>query len=308
MKKINGAVLLQTVILAAYCLAFIALLITGQIKSYVHPRIEKYAWFAVVALLLMTVSMIPMIKKPRRHNRWLPSFLLIIPLLTGFALPAAVNKGTLQLNNSLLPKSGYAAAASPITQKSSPDSTIASSAASSDAFSAAPSSPSSAPTSSTPSASSSDTASAAELSDTTSTAPISSTPDKSKTTVIDSNGIPVVQDDAFLSWLDEVYNNPAAYKGKTVKLRGFVYRDDTLKSNEFVPARMSMVCCAADITACGFLCRSTDAQKWKTNEWVWVTATIGVEYNAENKVNIPVLTAQKIEPAEKPKVEIAYPY
>lgn len=283
MKKINGAALLQTSIMAAYCLAFTVLLLTGQIKKYVHPRIEIYAWLAVAALLLMTASMIPMITKPRRHHRWLPSFLLILPLLTGFALPPAVNTQSLPLNNSLLPK-----AASGTTVTSAPNAPSSNSTTVSSAASSSPTGPSTGTTSAPSSA--------------------PSAPDSSQTTITDSDGVQVVQDDDFLKWLNEVCNDPSAYKGKTVKLRGFVYRESTFQSNEFVPARMSMVCCAADITACGFLCRSGDAQKWKTNDWVWVTATIDVEYVAEFQDTVPVLTAKKIEPAEKPKEEIAYPY
>ena len=289
MKRINWEALAQALILACCAIAFAVLLITGMIRSYVHPRIEKYAWFAVVVLILMTVSMLPMIRQPKRKSRWLPIFILMVPLLSGFAMPAATGMISLQNNNTIIPGA-------------SPSSSVTLSASQSDSASVSDTS------SVVTTTSSSDTSRSGKVQSSTITTSETSSLTTTTAQEATSDGVEVIADDDFIKWLNEALDNPPAYKGKTVKIRGFVFRSDELANNEFVPARLCMVCCAADLAPCGFVCRSDDAQKWATDSWVWVTATIQLEYDSYYQKDVPVLIASKIEAAEKPKNEILYPY
>lgn len=294
MRRINWEAFIQSLILIGCAIGLAALLITGQIRSYVHPRIEKYAWFAVIALILMAASMLPMIRQPKRKNNWLPLYIIIIPLLTGFIMPATTNMSSLQMDNSLIPKSS--AALSSI----SPDSNSTETADTSD-------SSASISTTTTEPFSSGTAAGNTSLSSGITTAS-TATGTTAASETAGNGGIEVVKDDQFLVWCTKVSNNLSDYVGKTVKVKGFVYREKEFASNEFVPARKCMVCCAADITACGFLCRSSDAQKWADNTWVWVTGVIQKEYSKDYQTDVPVLKAVKIESAEKPENELAYLY
>ncbi len=120
-------------------------------------------------------------------------------------------------------------------------------------------------------------------------------------------GVTLISDDDYLDWYMDVFKNPEKYEGKQYKIKGTVFRMDEFAENEFVPARMAMICCAADLAAAGFLCRSDDAKKWNDGDWVWVTATIKVEYEKNMGTTMPILYPSTIEPAEKPKEEWVYP-
>ncbi|WP_024832348.1 TIGR03943 family putative permease subunit [Ruminiclostridium josui] len=146
------------------------------------------------------------------------------------------------------------------------------------------------------------------------TAPVDGADIKSNTGQIqheqDSNlsGIVNISDDEYLNWYTDAYKNPNKYDNKTVRIKGTVFRMDGFSSNEFIPARMSMVCCAADLVPYGFLCRYKDAEKFRNGEWVYVTAKIKVEYEPHMKKEMPILYGISVTPAQKPENELIYPY
>ena len=47
-------------------------------------------------------------------------------------------------------------------------------------------------------------------------------------------------------------------------------KSSNFPKNYFVPGRMAMTCCEADMTFLGFMCKWKDAEKYKTKEWVKV--------------------------------------
>ena len=59
----------------------------------------------------------------------------------------------------------------------------------------------------------------------------------------------------------DAMNDPARYEGKTVKIKGMVFRGKNFPEDEFVPGRFGMVCCADDVTFIGFICRSKQAKR-----------------------------------------------
>ncbi len=107
-------------------------------------------------------------------------------------------------------------------------------------------------------------------------------------------------------WYMDAMNDPARYEGKTVKIKGMVFRGKNFPEDEFVPGRFGMVCCADDVTFIGFICRSKQAKALAQESWVTVTAEVAVEYYPQYRGDGPVLYATKIEPAEKPEEELVY--
>ena len=95
------------------------------------------------------------------------------------------------------------------------------------------------------------------------------------------------------------------YEGYTVVMKGFVYRDpDIQKKCDFALVRLSMWCCAADLSPIGFLVDSDSEVTFKDDDWVTVTGTFGISEDGESLI----LKAQSIEAAEKPEEEYVYPY
>ena len=116
----------------------------------------------------------------------------------------------------------------------------------------------------------------------------------------------VVNDEDFVGWLGEIYENMSLYKGKRIQIKGFVFKSKQLEQNEFVPARLMMTCCVADLQPVGFLCRYNGAAELKQDAWVNVTGVIKiVDYEGQKT---PVIYADSITNADKPKDEYVYPY
>ena len=63
-----------------------------------------------------------------------------------------------------------------------------------------------------------------------------------------------VRDEYFSMWLSELPTNLDQYEGYQITIKGFVFREkQTMEANEFVPARLMMSCCSADLAPCGFI-------------------------------------------------------
>ncbi|HEX2927974.1 MAG TPA: TIGR03943 family protein [Ruminiclostridium sp.] len=117
-----------------------------------------------------------------------------------------------------------------------------------------------------------------------------------------------VSDEDYMRWYTDAFQNPQKYDNKTVRIKGVVFRMEGFAGNEFVPARMSMTCCAADLAAYGFICRYGAAGGLKTDEWVYVTAKVKAKYEPRMKRVMPVLYAVSVTKAPKPQQELVYPF
>lgn len=114
-----------------------------------------------------------------------------------------------------------------------------------------------------------------------------------------------VTDDDFYTWMFEFGVNAKKYDGYTITMKGFIYREpDSMKKNQFALVRLSMWCCAADLTPIGLLVDSDGGigTKFKDNDWVVVTGKAKLSGDGDL-----VLKAEHIEAAKKPKEEYVYP-
>ena len=115
-----------------------------------------------------------------------------------------------------------------------------------------------------------------------------------------------LEDDDYGLWYLDAMDHPDRYEGKTMRFTAMVYRGDKLPKGYFVPGRFAMTCCAEDVTFVGFLCKSAFADRLKQREFIKLTATVKTEFRKEYQGPGPVLTAVKIEKADKPEKELVY--
>lgn len=115
-----------------------------------------------------------------------------------------------------------------------------------------------------------------------------------------------LEDDDYGLWYLDAMDHPDRYEGKTMRFTAMVYRGDKLPKGYFVPGRFAMTCCAEDVTFVGFLCKSAFADRLKQREFIKLTATVKTEFRKEYQGPGPVLTAVKIEKADKPEEELVY--
>lgn len=119
-----------------------------------------------------------------------------------------------------------------------------------------------------------------------------------------------VSNDDFGVWVPEIYMNMEKYKDYTIVITGFVFKDsEMLKENEFVPGRLMMTCCVADLSLAGILCKYDEAFQLEQDSWVTVEGTIFIEefeYDGQKYIE-PQIEVTKITPAEA-VAGYVYPY
>ena len=110
-----------------------------------------------------------------------------------------------------------------------------------------------------------------------------------------------IEPEDFGLWYFDCMDVPSRYEGKTVEFTGMVLKSPEFPKNYFVPGRMAMTCCEADMTFIGYVCKSKEARKLETKQWVRVKAKVAYEFWQDYGEKGPVLYAESEEPAEEIK-------
>ena len=274
MKKINSFKLsaaLKILLLFGFADFFIITIMTGVVKLYVHPRIIPFMVFAAAVMIIMGLLMFyDLFSEGKQKANLLPLMFFVVPLLMAFALPPTSFESGAGTTGGVQLINGE---------------TVVSSSASG-------------------TAQSSQASSSTESSVQSNSVPLIQ---RQPPEITLQDGVLVLDDDNFYTALMAVYENLDKYAGTTIELVGFVYKDDeTFAKNEFVPARMLMVCCAADMQPAGFLCRYANTAELKADTWVKVRGVIEkTEFEGET---IPYIAATKIEETDAPQEAYIYPY
>lgn len=121
------------------------------------------------------------------------------------------------------------------------------------------------------------------------------------------DGVLVLTSQNFYTGVSAVYEHLEDYKGARVSMVGSVFKDnDSFAVNQFVPARLMMVCCAADMQPTGLLCLYEGAPQIATDAWVKVEGVIS-ETRFAGEV-IPCILVESVTLAEAPPEPYIYPY
>lgn len=113
-----------------------------------------------------------------------------------------------------------------------------------------------------------------------------------------------VDDEEFDIFYVDAVDNPEKYEGKTVKIKGMMFKHSKLKKGDYVFGRYAMTCCADDIGLIGFIAEYNGNVTEKL--WVRLTAKIKIEYSPLHGRNNCKLCIMKIEQAKKPEDELVY--
>ncbi|SHI19847.1 TIGR03943 family putative permease subunit [Sporanaerobacter acetigenes] len=264
----------KVVVLLGFALFFFLTIQSGQVLKYVHPRNVPFIKFAVIAMVLISIFFIPEVFKPQRIKvSSIPLLFFILPLIMAFLLPTQsfnsdyISYGDLKLQGN----SGNVDNPEIKTEYSEEDEY------NEDIY-------------------------IDEYSDAENKNIIES--NRNELQLIDETII--MDNDNYVRWIQEIYENIEKYNGKKIQVSGFVFKDEQFEDNEFVSARMMMVCCAADMQPIGFLCRYDNAAELKVDTWIRVYGTI--EKGEFNGNVIPVIEADKVENTEKPEFDYVYPF
>ncbi|MEG2353461.1 MAG: TIGR03943 family protein [Clostridium sp.] len=87
----------------------------------------------------------------------------------------------------------------------------------------------------------------------------------------------------FLEALKKIYKE-LSLQGETLKLRGVIYKDNSMKDKEFILGRMILSCCAADAQFVGFICENNTGIDIIKEQWVEVQGEIDYEVNEKGEL------------------------
>ena len=113
----------------------------------------------------------------------------------------------------------------------------------------------------------------------------------------------IIDDKNYLYYLDKIFNDIDSFNNKKIQVKGFIYKDESIKNNNFVIARYVMSCCASDMHITGFLCR--DNKQYNEDSWYEIKGTLKkANNNSLDSIYIEIEQAEKI---EVPENQYIYP-
>jgi len=288
--RINIEAALRILILLGFAVFFSSLVQSGRIQLYVNPRILPSLKLGIQAMVLIALFTLKDVFRPQGSVRIVPYLFFIIPLILAFLLPArSMNSSTMSLGDiAIIPQGKQSSSvAGPKSVQRGPSVKDGGQDAAEKG-------------------SDSDNPGKVEVNSSNYEALASLATQPADRRLKLQNDMVVMDDGNYFRWLKEIYDNMETYRGKKIEVVGFVFKDKQVKANEFVPARLLMTCCTADLQTVGMLCRYDNAKSLARDAWVKVTGTIKIiDYKG---VKIPVIVADSIVNADKPENEYVYPF
>jgi uncharacterized repeat protein (TIGR03943 family) len=122
----------------------------------------------------------------------------------------------------------------------------------------------------------------------------------------------VIETDTFTRRINLIWDDPAAFRDREVRVTGFVYRRDDWPVDTFVVARLSIWCCVADAAVVGVPVRVDRAVSAPpAGEWIEVEGRIEVrsEFVTEtvSMTNVPQLRDATWHRVDPPRHEYVFP-
>ncbi|MBU3143526.1 TIGR03943 family putative permease subunit [Clostridium sp. CF012] len=278
-KKLNLNELIWFLILMGFTCYFYRIINTNKLTLFVHPKMVKYVKFALyffIVLVIFQGKNILSFKKTKRVK--LGYMMFLIPLLLGFLLKpvgisadTAINKGfslTSQLKiNTLKHKHSVLEDGTEVCEHDGENTHFV------------------------------ENTNVAENSNVALKNPIESNPLlKEKTINMTSEN--------FINTYEEIYGSPHNYIGRSINMKGFIYKQKGLNKAEFILSRIVVSCCAADAQIVGILCDYSEEKIFPESTWVNIEGTLGErDYKDAKSGEISVIPIIKVSKVEKLDVQ-----
>ena len=117
-----------------------------------------------------------------------------------------------------------------------------------------------------------------------------------------------LEDADYGTWYADAFETPERYRGKKIRFLAQYFRPYGMAKNMFVPGRLVMACCPADIKFYGFPCKTDTAMRFSNKSWHRITAEFAMEKRKDPRTGgqelMPVLRFISAEDAEAPADEV----
>lgn len=110
-----------------------------------------------------------------------------------------------------------------------------------------------------------------------------------------------MNDYVYAAFYDEIGMDVGKYKGKKIKLKGFVYKEKELSQNQLVLSRFLITHCVADASIIGFLTEFSEAPLLDKDTWIEAEGVLDVtNYNGTELPLIKITNWKKVNEPETP--------
>lgn len=116
-----------------------------------------------------------------------------------------------------------------------------------------------------------------------------------------------IKPEHFGIWFVDMWDNPARYEGKKLRVKAMAMRQPGMAKNAFVVGRPAMNCCAEDLVFMGVFCKYNGAGRLVNRQWIDLTFSVVNEFNEEYDGEGPVLYAHEVKesaPLQDPVVNM----
>ncbi|MFZ4452444.1 TIGR03943 family putative permease subunit [Salibacterium aidingense] len=114
-----------------------------------------------------------------------------------------------------------------------------------------------------------------------------------------------MQKNLFSSYHDDISLHPREFAGKKIKLKGFVYREEGLPSNQLIMSRFLITHCIADSVVIGLLTEFEQADAFEEDQWMEIEGILDV--TTYKGAEVPVVKAKRGRVIEEPSEPYVYP-
>jgi len=104
---------------------------------------------------------------------------------------------------------------------------------------------------------------------------------------LEQNDTIEMNDYVYAAYNDEIVKDVAKYKGKNIKLKGFVYKEKGLSQNQLVISRFLITHCIADASIIGFVSEFSEAPSLDKDTWIEAEGVLDV--TSYNGVELPLI-------------------
>ncbi len=117
-----------------------------------------------------------------------------------------------------------------------------------------------------------------------------------------------LEDADYGTWYADAFESPERYKGKKIRFLAQFFRPLGMAKNMFVPGRLVMACCPADVKFYGFPCKTDTPMRFPNKSWHRITAEFAMEKRRDpgtgQTASVPVLRFLSAEDEEAPADEV----
>jgi len=279
MKKLNIENIIKILILLGFSLFYFRIIVTNEIIKYVHPRIVPFVVLGMIAMVIIALFLIKDSFHSKKKKFKIKNYIIfIIPLIMIFFMQSTSAESTTITSSDINVNTG-----SNITSNSNLNNVS---------------------TNNTNQDNNSNNGLTFDLYGGKTETNGQGTSDKKELDIKDN--VINVNSKNFVFSLDEILDNPDKYVGLEIEITGFVYKDKTLKENEFIVGRFIMVCCAADLQIAGLGCEGTSLEDYPNDTWIKIKGKI--KNDTSDGTADPVIVVEHMEKDLNPDTSYVYPF